>query len=52
MFRDLYMCIHKHSIQITNYNLSGVNVGIVALNCFIMLKSVNAVWKLRSASIV
>ena len=36
-------------IQQKNDNISGVNVEIVALNCFTILQSVDAVWKLGSA---
>jgi hypothetical protein len=28
-------CFYIHGIQITKYNISGVNVAIVALNCFV-----------------
>ena len=62
LLRDLTLrfvtcqCFYIHSIQITKYNISGVNVAIVALNCFVnyakVVKSVNVVWKLRSASIL
>ena len=41
LLRDLTLrfvtcqCFYIHSIQITKYNISVVNVAIVALNCFV-----------------